>query len=54
MEIEVSDENNQLEAAEQVELSKVKKKRVRLNIGVKPEDGREKKKMIPGGVGRIK
>ena len=49
---ELLDENHQLESEELSEVPKKEKKRVRLTIGVKPEEGREKKKKVPkeGGI----
>ena len=43
---EVFGENHQAESGEPTEGSKREKKRVRLNIGVKSEDGREKNKKV--------
>ena len=44
-------ENHQAESEGPTEVPNVEKKRVRLTIGVKPEDGREKKKKVPMGGG---
>ena len=44
---EVFDEENQRKVTELLEVSKVEKKRVRLTIGVKPEDNRVNKKRVP-------
>ena len=40
-------ENHQAESEGPTEVPKVEKKRVRLTIGVKPEDGLDKKKKVP-------
>ena len=51
--MEVSNENSQVESKKEEEVPKGEKKRVRLTIGVKPEEDREKKKKVPK-VGRSK
>ena len=43
---ELSNEKVPVEAEEVLELSKGEKKRVRLTVGVSPEEGREKKKSV--------
>ena len=43
---ELSNEKVPVETEEVLELPKVEKKRVRLTVGVSPEDGREKKKSV--------
>ena len=48
---EMFDEENQVKVPEQVEVLNGEKKRVRLTVGVKPEDDREKKKRVPNGWG---
>ena len=45
--MEVSNENSQVESKKEEELPKGEKKRVRLTIGVKPKEDREKKKKVP-------
>ena len=44
---ELFDENQQAEGEGPSEVPKGEKKRVRLTVGVKPEEGREKKKKVP-------
>ena len=41
------DEENHVKVPEQVGVLKWEKKRVRLTVGVKPEDDRKKKKRVP-------
>ena len=41
------DEENHRKVTESLKVSKGEKKRVRLTIGVKPEDQRENKKRVP-------
>ena len=45
----MSNENRQVEPTKEEELLNGEKKRVRLTIGVKPEEDREKKKKVPKG-----
>ena len=44
---ELFDENQQADGEWPSEVPEMEKKRVRLTIGVKPEEGREKKKKVP-------